>query len=71
MEEDIFDLLQFKKEVAITVKKDNKSFIIIGTIWSLLEKRIPRGYGKFYRFIFECGLGEKNSLGFGFLNNLR
>ena len=71
MEWDIFDLLKFKREVAVPVKKGDKSFLIIGSVWELLEKRIPRGYGKFYRFITDCGLGEKNSLGFGFLNVVR
>ena len=68
MDEDLFDFLQFKKEVSIVVKKDDKSFVIIGTMWEVLQKRIPRGYGRFYRFITDCGIGEKNSLGFGFLN---
>jgi len=71
MEHEIFDLLQFRKEVAVTVKKDGRSFIIIGTQWSLLQKKIPKGYGKFYQFLLDCGLGEKNSLGFGFLNVLK
>ena len=71
LEEEIFDLLQYKKEVVIPVKRGEKSFPIIGSVWSLLEKRIPKGYRKFYLFIAECGIGEKNSLGFGFLNVLR
>ncbi|ADD08830.1 CRISPR-associated endoribonuclease Cas6 [Candidatus Aciduliprofundum boonei] len=68
LDEDLFDLLQFQKEVSVVVKKDEKTFIVIGSVWSLLQKRIPKGYGKFYRFITDCGIGEKNSLGFGFLN---
>ncbi len=71
LEDELFDLLQFRKEVSVIVKKDGKSFVVIGTLWSLLQKRIPRGYGKFYRFILDCGLGEKNSLGFGFLNVIK
>jgi len=72
LEEEIFDVLRFKKEVSVVLKKGDKSFTVIGTMWSLLAKeRIPRGYGKFYRFLMDCGLGEKNSLGFGFLNPLR
>lgn len=67
-EDDLFDLLQFQKEVAVIVKRDDEEFRIIGSLWSLLQKRIPRGMGKFYQFILDCGLGEKNSLGFGFLN---
>lgn len=71
MDFEIFDLLQFRKEVAVMAKKDGRSFVIIGTLWSLLQKKIPKGYGKFYQFLLDCGLGEKNSLGFGFLNVIR
>ena len=71
MDFEIFDLLQFRKEVAVMVKKDGDSFVIIGSLWSLLQKKIPKGYGKFYQFLLDCGLGEKNSLGFGFLNVTR
>ena len=67
-EDDIFDLLQFKKEVSVVVKKDDKSFVVIGSMWSLLQKNIPKELRKFYEFITDCGIGEKNSLGFGFLN---
>ncbi|MCD6473424.1 MAG: CRISPR-associated endoribonuclease Cas6, partial [Thermoplasmata archaeon] len=71
LEEELFDLLKFYKEVAMILKKDDKEFTVIGSLWSLLQKRIPKGYGKFYRFILDCGLGEKNSLGFGFLNVIK
>ncbi len=72
LEEEVFDTLKFKKEVSVVLKKGEQSFTVIGSTWSLLAKeRIPRGYGRFYRFLMDCGLGEKNSLGFGFLNPLR
>ena len=71
LEEELFDLLKFHKEVAMILKKDDKEFTVIGSLWSLLQKRIPKGYIKFYRFILDCGLGEKNSLGFGFLNVIK
>ncbi|WXG47269.1 MAG: CRISPR-associated endoribonuclease Cas6 [Candidatus Atabeyarchaeum deiterrae] len=71
--ENIFDRLVFRKEVSVRAKRGEKEFIIIGSVWKLLEK-----YGidtvenrKFYEFIMDCGLGEKNSLGFGFINPLR
>lgn len=65
----IFDVLKFKKEVSVRLEKDQKPFIIIGTMWYSMKKiKIKREYEKFYRFIMEAGIGEKNSLGFGFLN---
>ncbi len=70
-EGDLFDLLQFRKEVSVVVKKEDRSFIIIGTVWDLLQKNIPKDLKKFYEFITDCGIGEKNSLGFGFLNIIK
>ena len=69
MKGNIFDRLKFKKEVAVTLRMDNTEFIMIGTVWRSLEKfNINRENGDFYRFIMDCGLGEKNSMGFGFIN---
>ena len=71
-EGEIFDNLEFKKEVAVRNFKGGKEFIVIGNVWSLLEKKeIKKEEKKFYSFIMECGLGEKNSMGFGFINPLK
>ncbi len=72
LEEPIFDSLRLRKEIAVKIKKDKNEFIIIGSLWRLLEKAyFKKGTEKFYRFIMDCGLGEKNSFGFGFVNPLR
>ena len=63
----IFDRFEYNREVAIRVKKEDKMFIIIGTLWKNLEK-FNMDNKKFYNFIMDCGLGEKNSLGFGMVN---
>jgi len=61
-----------KLDVYVKVVKNGKPFPVIGSNWELLEKtKISRGERKFYRFIMDAGLGEKNSLGFGFLNPIR
>lgn len=63
----LFDRFQFDKEVAVRVKKADKMFIIIGSLWKNLEK-FNMDDKQFYTFIMDCGLGEKNSLGFGMIN---
>lgn len=61
-----------KLDVYVKVVKNGKPFPVIGSNWELLEKhRIGADERRFYRFIMEAGLGEKNSLGFGFLNPIR
>ena len=72
LNEPIFDKMKFKKEVVIKDFKSGKEFIIIGSVWKLLEKfHIPDHLYNFYEFVMDCGLGEKNSLGYGFINPVR
>ena len=72
LEETIFDKIIFGREVVVPLKKGKNKFLIIGTTWKTLEKfKYNRDERKLYRFIMDCGLGEKNSLGFGFLNPVR
>lgn len=66
-EGNIFDRFEYNREVAVRVRKGDKMFIIIGTLWKNLEK-FNKDNKKFYNFIVDCGLGEKNSLGFGMVN---
>ena len=68
LESNLFTNFEFSREVSIRINKEDKQFIIIGSLWKNLEFNLTNKNKKFYRFIFENGLGEKNSLGFGFLN---
>ncbi|UJG41603.1 MAG: CRISPR-associated endoribonuclease Cas6 [Candidatus Heimdallarchaeum aukensis] len=68
----IFDTIEFRKEVAVHNRKQGNEFIHIGTLWKKLEKEyIKKEERRFYHFIMESGLGEKNSMGFGFLNPIQ
>lgn len=68
----IFDRLKFHKEVSLLLKKRNVEFNIIGSMWYSLDlAKLNRREAKFYKFIMDAGIGEKNSLGFGFLNPVR
>ncbi|MGC9123561.1 MAG: CRISPR-associated endoribonuclease Cas6 [Thermoplasmata archaeon] len=72
LNEPLFDKMIFKKEVVVKEVKGGKEFIIIGSVWRLLEKfYIPNSLYSFYEFIMDCGLGEKNSMGYGFINPVR
>ncbi len=70
-EGDIFDSLKFKKQVAVHLKKGGIDARIIGTKWIFEKNEYPKKLRKFYKFILDCGLGEKNSIGFGFLNPVK
>ena len=69
LSEPIFDSFRLRKEVAVRLSKSGTDFLLIGTVWKMLKKeKISRDKMDFYRFIVDAGIGEKNSLGFGFLN---
>lgn len=70
--EEIFDRVEFKKSVAIPLQKDERKFLIFGSTWKLLEKSyVGKNERKFYQFLMDAGIGEKNSLGFGFVNQIK
>jgi len=65
----MFDSFKFKRTIVHSIRKNEKAFVIIGTLG---EFKIPEIYSskmrRFYKFIMDTGLGEKNSLGYGFIN---
>lgn len=67
-EDPIFDNIRFKREVSVRLNKNGNNFIIIGSLWDFLSFNFNKETKEFFNFIYDCGLGEKNSLGFGFLN---
>ncbi len=69
----IFDRLFFKRQVAVHIRKDMKEFLFLGTLWEfeLNLLRMNEEKRQFYEFIMDCGLGEKNSFGFGCVNMQR
>ena len=68
MDSELFSNFEFGREVSIRLNKNGNQFIIIGSLWKNLEFELTNHNKDFYKFLFENGLGEKNSLGFGFLN---
>lgn len=68
MDSDLFTNFEFSKEVSIRVTKNGNKFIVIGSLWKNLEFVLTDENRDFYKFLFENGLGEKNSIGFGFVN---
>ncbi len=72
MDEPLFDEFALRKEVVVQVQKrgqndEDRSFIVIGSVWNTLIKQNVRGFKRLYQFLYDAGLGEKNSLGFGFV----
>ena len=64
----LFTEYSFKKKVSTKIQMHDTSVIITGSLWEL-------GFSQYINesvqiFILDCGLGERDSLGFGFVNEL-
>jgi CRISPR-associated endoribonuclease Cas6 len=70
-DEPLFGEVELRREVAVPVSIRGSKLIFIGSMWKTLIKEDMRDHEDFYYFLMETGLGEKNSLGFGFINPVR
>ena len=70
-DEPLFTSFSFKREVAMNFERYNHKFLLIGSLWDNLTFDLTKDNQKFYRFIYDSGIGEKNSTGMGLLNNVR
>jgi CRISPR-associated endoribonuclease Cas6 len=65
----IFDMFKFKKQTSIRLSINKFEQIIVGSIWEFIFNRINNNNNKdIIQFALDSGLGERNSLGFGFMN---
>lgn len=67
----VFEQLKFKKQVCNHVIIEGKEYKIIGSIWEFNFNFLNPKQKKILEFGIECGLGERNSLGFGFINVIK
>ena len=69
----IFDIFKFKKQISTRVSINKFEQVIIGSIWEFIFNRIHNNNNNnnnkdIIQFALDSGLGERNSLGFGFMN---
>jgi len=64
----LFQKIKFKKQIStkIRIHAEDLEQIIIGTTWEFGFDMYSNR--KLIQFALDCGLGERNSLGFGFMN---
>jgi len=67
----IFEQFIFKKETCNPAIIDGKEYPLIGSIWEFLFNNLSRDQKKLLEFGLDCGFGERNSLGFGFVNLMK
>ncbi|MCJ7631186.1 CRISPR-associated endoribonuclease Cas6 [Candidatus Bathyarchaeota archaeon] len=66
--EPIFDQFMFKKQVCNHVVFEGKEAKVFGSLWEFPIGMLSEGRRKMLQFGLDCGFGELNSLGFGFMN---
>ncbi len=62
----IFERYGFKKQVSTKLDLANSKIPVIGSLWELEFSAYIHPH--IQKFALDCGLGERNSLGFGFVN---
>jgi CRISPR-associated endoribonuclease Cas6 len=66
IDERIFERYAFKKQVSTKLDLANSKIPVIGSLWELEFSAYLHPH--IQKFALDCGLGERNSLGFGFVN---
>lgn len=61
----IIDQLVFKKQVSLRLNIHGNEHVVIGTLWEFI---FYEPVSELVQFGLDCGFGERNSLGFGFMN---
>jgi len=67
----LFEKLRFKKQVAIPLEMKGQEATIIGTLWDFHFNPLNGLKRDILQFGLDAGIGEMNSLGFGFMNLMK
>ncbi|BBL45724.1 CRISPR-associated protein Cas6 [Nanobdella aerobiophila] len=70
-DEPLFDEFEYRREIPVKARVKNRGDVTyIGTLWRKLNviRNLDREEKRFYKFLFDTGLGLLNSMGFGFIN---
>jgi len=64
----IFEVFKFRKLVVSSAIIDGRSQVLVGSLWEFLFSYLSDEQKKILEFGIDAGFGERNSLGFGFMN---
>jgi len=66
----IFEFFKFKRAVANRVIIEGKEQTFIGSLWEFYFSNFTKEQKEILKFALDSGFGERNSLGFGFVNSV-
>ena len=64
----LFERFMYKKQVCNHVVLGEKEIMILGSVWEFSFNHLNEEQSKILQFGLDCGFGELNSVGFGFMN---
>jgi len=67
----LFPACRFLKQVCNHVVINGREVKLIGSLWEFFFEGIDQEMRRVLQFVLDTGLGELNSLGFGFINKVR
>ncbi len=67
-EDPLLQQIEFKKPVVNHIVKNGREIKLFGSLWKFSFNYLNRKQQKILKFAIDCGFGELNSLGFGFMN---
>ncbi|MEM3411655.1 MAG: CRISPR-associated endoribonuclease Cas6 [archaeon] len=66
----IFEQFEFKKSVVSHIVINGKEYKLVGSVWEFMFSFLGEKEKEILEFGVDCGFGERNSFGFGFMNIL-
>ncbi len=67
----LFEAFRFKKATTSQIVEEGRDIPMHGSIWEFQFSALTNMQRKILEFGMDCGFGERNTLGFGFVNVMR
>jgi CRISPR-associated endoribonuclease Cas6 len=68
---ELFEQFMFRRPTATKVVIDGREYDLVGSMWEFTWSYIDNQQRRVIEFGLDAGFGERNSLGFGFVNKIR
>ena len=68
---ELFEQFMFRRPTATKVVIDGREYDLVGSMWEFIWSYMDSAQRRVIEFGLDAGFGERNSLGFGFVNQLR
>lgn len=64
----LFETFKFKKPIATKIIIEGRSYDVVGSLWEFAWTYMDEVQRRIIEFGLDAGFGERNSMGFGFMN---